>query len=68
MTTAIPVLSLKPSLDCAANADAIVARELLPVLQNLGAFSLSIMACGRGDERRVQIRRTVSSSFRWDNA
>src|SRR5258706_8933666 len=40
MTTAIPVLSLKPIIEGATNADAIVARELLPVLESWGAFQL----------------------------
>lgn len=40
MTTAIPVLSLKPITEGTANADATVARELQPILENWGAFQL----------------------------
>ena len=40
MTTAIPVVSLKPIVDGVANADAIVARDLAPVLESWGAFQL----------------------------
>ncbi len=36
----IPVLSLKPIVDGAANADEQVARELLPILQSWGALQL----------------------------
>lgn len=36
----IPVLSLKPIIDGAANADEEVARELLPILQSWGALQL----------------------------
>ena len=36
----IPVLSLKPIIDGAANADGQVARELLPILQSWGALQL----------------------------
>src|SRR5438045_15323 len=40
MTTAIPVLSLKPIVEGAANADATVARDLQPILESWGAFQL----------------------------
>ena len=40
MTAKIPVLSLKPIVDGVHDADAIVARELQPVLESWGAFQL----------------------------
>ena len=38
--SSIPVLSLKPIVDGAPQADEVVARELLPILQSWGAFQL----------------------------
>jgi isopenicillin N synthase-like dioxygenase len=40
MTAAIPVVSLKPIVDGVANGDALVARDLAPVLESWGAFQL----------------------------
>jgi len=40
MTTAIPIVSLKPIIDGVPHADAIVARDLAPVLESWGAFQL----------------------------
>jgi isopenicillin N synthase-like dioxygenase len=39
--SSIPILSLKPVVDGAPNADDQVARELLPILQSWGAFQLA---------------------------
>ena len=38
--SSIPILSLKPIVDGAPNADDQVARQLLPILQSWGAFQL----------------------------
>lgn len=38
--TDVPILSLKPIVEGAQNADEEVARELLPILQSWGAFQL----------------------------